>query len=246
MNHPRITSIVLVLFAVISGLYTYTKLSIKEKEIPVIETPVVPFNGSVPKEISRGDISKKQIIFTFDAGGGTQSVEQILNVMEKHSVKGAFFITGKWALQNPELVKKIALKNHEIFNHSFNHPYLTSLSDEEIAKELIDTDNTISGIVGSSTKPFFRPPFGDRDLHVLKIAAQEGFQSIYWTVDAYDWRESEGVTADDVRYRILSNVQPGTIVLMHVGDTITGSILDDVFTSIKNSGYEIVSLTQGI
>jgi len=33
---------------------------------------------------------------------------------------------------------------------------------------------------------------------------------------------------------------------MHIGDTITGSILDDVFTNIEARGYRIVSLTEGI
>ena len=33
---------------------------------------------------------------------------------------------------------------------------------------------------------------------------------------------------------------------MHIGDNITGEILDEVFTYIENKGYKIVSLTEGI
>ncbi len=245
MNHPRFTFSILIMSAIVSGLYMYSKLS-PEPVLNEIVSVELPFNGAVPREITHGDISNKKIIFTFDAGGGVQSLDHILEILEKHSVKGTFFITGKWALENSDLVKKIAFGNHEIFNHSNNHPHLTELDDQQIKTELLETERILTNLTGTTTCPYFRPPYGDRDLHVLKVAAQEGFQSIYWTVDALDWRESEGMTADEVKNRILSNIQPGTIVLMHVGDNITGNILDEVFTTIENMGYKIVSLTQGI
>lgn len=244
MDHPRFSIIALTLFAIVSGLYIYAKLSPKEIPLPVILQ--LPFGGTVPKEITHGDINKKQIIFTFDAGEGSQSALRILEILRRHNIKGTFFITGKWVLHNPGLVQNIVSEGHEIFNHSFDHPYLTSLSDQQIRTELIDMDNTIVDLIKQNTKPYFRPPYGDRDLRVLKIAARAGFQSVYWTIDARDWMENEGVTADQVRERILSNLSPGTIILMHVGDNITGEILDDVFTTIENKGYKIVSLTQGI
>jgi peptidoglycan/xylan/chitin deacetylase (PgdA/CDA1 family) len=69
---------------------------------------------------------------------------------------------------------------------------------------------------------------------------------VYWTVDAHDWEESTGVTASEVTDRIISNLRPGNIYLMHVGDNITGEVLDSVFTMIEDKGYKIVSLTEGL
>ena len=100
--------------------------------------------------------------------------------------------------------------------------------------------------VGFSSRPYFRAPYGARDLQVLKVAANNGYQSVYWSVDALDWKETQGETANQVKARILSSVAPGVIYLMHVGDTITGTILDEVFTTIESRGYKIVSLTQGL
>ena len=44
----------------------------------------------------------------------------------------------------------------------------------------------------------------------------------------------------------MDNLKPGTIYLMHIGDNITGQILDGVFQEIKSQGYSIVSLSQGV
>jgi len=53
-------------------------------------------------------------------------------------------------------------------------------------------------------------------------------------------------TETQTKERIYLNLKPGAIILMHMGDNITGNILDEVFTYIENQGYKIVSLSQGL
>ncbi len=228
-----------------SGLYVFNRIS-EPYSVNPETAEVYPFNGTVPPEISLGTTTQKNIIFTFDAGSGTASVVPVLNALKKHGIKSTFFMTGQWVLRNPELARMIVADGHEVFNHSFNHPHLTELSDELIAAQLRTADEAISDIIGSSTKPYFRPPYGDRDARVLAAAAKAGYQSVYWTADAGDWMESEGMTSDEVKYRIFSNLRPGAIILMHLGDSITGTILDEVITEVERLGYETVSLTQGL
>lgn len=197
-------------------------------------------------EIVWGNRNKKQVIFTFDAGAGTQSVTKILEVLKKYNIKATFFLTGKWAEENPEFVKLISQSRHEIFNHTYSHPHLTQVSDGTIIDEFRKTDELIQSLTGKSTKPYFRPPFGERNSYVLDLAATQGYRSVYWTVDALDWKESEGYTQDQVKERIFSNLNPGTMFLMHVGDNITGNILEEVILRLRSQGYTIVSLTEGI
>ena len=215
---------------------------------PMASSPSV--NSSVLSasiaEIVRGDTSKKEVIFTFDGGGTDQSADAILKVLAKYHVKGTFFLTGKMVEAHPDLVKRIVADGHEIFNHTYDHPDLTTLTDSEITQELIKFENVLQATAGISPRPYFRAPYGSRDARVRSVAAKDGYRSVYWTVDALDWKEPQGETAAQVKERILSNVAPGTIYLMHVGDSITGSILDDVFAAIESKGYKIVSLTQGI
>src|SRR5258708_18900802 len=89
-----------------------------------------PATSSIPlPEIAHGDNSKKQVIFTFDGGSTVQSADAILATLAKHHVRGTFFLTGKMIETYPGLVKRIASGDNEIFNHTYDHPRLTTLSD---------------------------------------------------------------------------------------------------------------------
>ena len=206
---------------------------------------VATFTGT-PPEITKGDTTKKQVVFTFDAGSGTQSAQQILDTLKKYHLTATFFMTGKWMEKNEELVKKVSDAGYEIHNHTYSHPHLTQITDQEIIDELKKTEEIFKNLTGKSTKPYFRAPYGERNAHVLEIAAQQGYQSAYWTVDALDWQESEGMTAERVTARIMSKLAPGVIYLMHVGDTLTGQILENVIKQIKNKEYDIVPLSQSL
>ncbi|MBU6231761.1 polysaccharide deacetylase family protein [Patescibacteria group bacterium] len=211
-----------------------------------------PSPAAVPRavssiEIAHGDRTKKQVIFTFDAGGATTSADEILAVLAKHRVKGTFFMTGKFVQANPGLVRRIVDSGYEVFDHTYSHPFLTHLSDADIAKQLDMMDGALAAAVpGASSRPYFRAPYGDRDSRVLADAFKDGYESVYWTVDALDWKEPQGETDASVEARILDSLAPGNIYLMHVGDSITGSILDDVFSRIEARGYGIVSLKEGL
>lgn len=235
--------ILFLIFLAIISIVVFTvkyETEIKTKKQPDLEVP----QSTV--EISRGSATKKQVIFTFDGGSGAESGEKILEVLKKHNVTGTFFLTGKFVEANPELVRKIVAEGHQVFNHTYNHPYLTKISDGEIAKELEKMNAILESTANVSSKPFFRPPYGDRDAKVLAAAAKAGYRSVYWTIDALDWKEESGETAAQVKNRILLNASPGTIYLMHIGDSITGNILDGVFTEIESRGYKVVSLTEGM
>jgi peptidoglycan/xylan/chitin deacetylase (PgdA/CDA1 family) len=199
-----------------------------------------------PQEITHGNISKKEVIFTFDTGSTNESGDKILEVLAKHHVKGTFFLTGKMLENNLDFIKRVAVAGHEIFNHTYDHTDLTTLSDNKIGEELTKVENLLQVAVGTSPKPYFRAPYGARDARVLTTATKYGYQSVRWTVDALDWKDKKGEKASQVKKIILSSLAPGNIYLMHVGDITTGAILDDVFTSIESKGYRIVSLTQGL
>jgi peptidoglycan/xylan/chitin deacetylase (PgdA/CDA1 family) len=195
-----------------------------------------------PQEISSGKAGKNRVSLTFDAGAGRGHIDEILEILLRQKVPATFFITGAWAEQNPEDVKRIAELGFRIGNHTQNHPHLTELSDEEVIFELQTVESRILELTGKSTKPFFRPPYGDRDQRILEIAASEGYWSIYWTLDSLDWQEDHD--PDWVKNRILSNLQDGMIVLCHVASPYTYQILEDVIYSIRERGFDFVPLAE--
>lgn len=239
--HHRRSIAVFILLSIIAIIYAHERTIVHEVEMTTTVTHAVQ-----PEVITHGDTDKKQITFTFDGGEGNQSAGAILDVLAKHQVTGTFFLTGKWVARNQDVVRRMKADGHEIYNHSFSHPHLTELSADEIAAQLRRMDIVAEAITGSTTRPYFRPPYGDYDSRVVSVAAREGYRTVLWTADAGDWMESQGYTADMVRARIMAAVQPGAIILMHIGDTITGSILDEVFTTLESQGYQLTSLSQAI
>jgi len=239
-----------ILFFVVFGLvFYYANLHSRIGTIPPDFTsipPIVSADASSMKEIVRGDATKKQVIFTFDGGDGAQSSEQILDALAKHHVTGTFFLTGKFIEAHPDIVLKISNAGHDIFSHTYDHPHLPEKSSADISLEMKKTEKALEDLIGKSPKPYFRAPYGDRDHRVLADEYSAGYQSVYWTVDALDWEQSSGRTAGEVEEIIMSHLASGNIYLMHLGDTITGEILDKVFTEIEAKGYRIVSLRQGI
>jgi len=239
-SEVRLATFLLVVVTVLLLVSKYFG-NVLPKVVPDLETRLIS-----SREIYRGDVTKKQVIFTFDGGSVDVSALKILSVLKKHGVKGTFFLTGRFIEDNKDIVRRIHDEGHEIFNHTYDHPHLPTISDNDIVSQLARMDQRLEEVAGISSKPYFRAPYGDRDQRVLRTAFNQGYQSVFWTLDALDWMESEGVNSEQVRNLILSSLASGNIYLMHLGDSITGNILDDLFGEIERRGYKIVSLTQGL
>ena len=197
--------------------------------------------ASVPPEIERGNTSRRQVALTFDAGASAEPLPKILAALRQAGIQSTFFLTGDWATQNPDGVRAIVAGGHELGNHSTTHPDFTTLSDAQIVEELQTTEDIVRGIVGRSTRPYFRPPYGARDKRVLAAAWSAGYRSVYWTIDSGDWRED--ATVEGVVNRILSNATNGAIFIEHVGSPQTAEGLARIIAGLRQQGYEIVPLS---
>ncbi len=223
--------------------------STKSSDLKIVEAEInTPTPSPTPhtdfREISRFDASKKQVVLTIDAGEGERSAEGILTALSKHNAKATFFLVGKWLEKHPDLTKRIINEGHEVFNHSYSHPDFTLITPEEVKEELKKMDKVLYETASIHSRPYFRAPFGYRNEAVKQAAKEVGFQHIYWSVDAIDWREGE--TGESIKNRVLRYIHPGAIVLLHIGDIPTGEIMDDLIIEIKKRGYEIVPLSEGL
>ncbi len=193
-------------------------------------------------EIDRGNTSRSGIALTFDAGGPSTPTSQILDILAKYHLHVTWFGTGQWAEDNPDLLRRIHNEGHEIGNHTMAHPVLTTLSDAQVCQELNQAEQIISSIIGHTTRPYFRPPYGARNAHVRMLAANLGYRTVYWTIDTLDWRED--ATSQSITNRVMNNLSNGVIVLMHAGSVPEAQTLDSLIPKIEQQGYQIVPLTQ--
>src|SRR5208283_3266583 len=70
---------------------------------------------------SRGNTEQNLVALTFDDGPAQPTTRQIMDLLDKYSVKATFFVSGANALSHPEIIREIIARGHTIGNHSFHH-----------------------------------------------------------------------------------------------------------------------------
>lgn len=190
--------------------------------------------------IYKVDTDDKKISLSFDVAWGSNNIDEILNILDKHNAKATFFLVGSWVDDNEELVKKIHSKGHELGNHSNTHSNTTVLSDEDTLKEIQLTADKIQKITDEDVT-LYRPPFGEVDDKTMEICKSLGYQVIKWDIDSLDWKE---IGTQHVIDRVIRNSEPGSIVLFHANVNGINYYLDDILTKLKQDNYDVVSVSE--
>jgi peptidoglycan/xylan/chitin deacetylase (PgdA/CDA1 family) len=206
-------------------------------------TPAPPLPASAA-EISRGDPERPWIALTFDAGASIAAWPSILETLREKDVHCTFFITGIVLRQagGAELLRQALAEGHELGNHSDTHPMFTELTDEQMAQELAALEAKVVEATGHSTKPYFRPPSGNRDDRVLRVVAENGYLNIYWTYHVWDWTGDR--TAQEIYNYAVDGACNGAIVVMHVGAQETADALPGIIDELRARGYRLVTLSE--
>ncbi|MGI5876765.1 MAG: polysaccharide deacetylase family protein [Dethiobacteria bacterium] len=186
------------------------------------------------------ETGEKKAALSFDACWGANYTPALLEILRKNNIKTTFFLTGFWVEKYPEMVKKIAAEGHEIGNHTYSHPHLSTLSEEEISIELKKVGNMIFDL--TKVQPnLFRPPFGEYNNLVITTAKKCGYQSIQWSIDSLDWKE---IGKEPMVERVTKNLHPGAIILFHNNGKYTTEALPDIIAFMKKEGYKIVPISE--
>src|ERR1700730_12720555 len=181
------------------------------------------------------------IAMTFDDGPSQKLTPKLLDLLAAHHIKATFFVIGQNVVDHPEVVQRAIREGHEIGNHSWSHPNLGKMSDENVRRELQKTDDAIKSAAG--VRPtLMRPPYGSITAHEKKwIHADFGYQIILWDVDPLDWKRP-GPTA--VCNRILKETRAGSIVLSHDIHPGTIEAMPATFEQLEAKGFRFVTVSQ--
>lgn len=194
------------------------------------------------------DTRSKVVALTFDAGSDRGYAAQILNTLKASGVKASFGITGKWAEANADLVRRMVNEGHTVFNHTYSHRSLTGYSSQSArlsyaqrADELWKTESILQKVAGISTKPYFRPPYGDYDTSVLVDVRTRGYTlNLMWSVDSLGWR---GLTKGQIVQRVVGGLEPGAMYLFHVGSqSQDGPALSRIIQELRARGYSFTTV----
>ena len=136
----------------------------------------------------------------------------------------------------------ILSQGHDLGNHSQNNKNMSQLSDAEKESELMTVHNKVKELTGYDMF-LFRPPYGDYDSKLIKVARKCGYYSIQWDVDSLDWKDYgvDSIIKTVTQHEHLGN---GTIILCHNGAKYTAEALDTMITTLKDAGYSFVPLSE--
>ena len=202
-------------------------------------------------DFTRGDITRKQIALTFDGGWLDNVADEILNDLKEYDIKCTMFVTGNFMKRHPETLKRMVAEGHEVCNHSWGHPHLTTweengrheivkgMNRRKLKKELAKAEKYFKKITGTEMTKLWRAPYGEQNEEIRRWAAEEGYRHIGWTVgssredgmDTMDWVADTSsdayYSADEIAARLLSYGKNseyganGAVILMHLGSLRT-------------------------
>ena len=183
---------------------------------------------------------QKMVAISFDAAWGNEDTQQLIDIMAKHQIKATFFVVGEWVDKYPESVKALHDAGHEVMNHSNDHAHMSELSAEEIVADVAACNEKIEAVTGV-VPTLIRPPYGEYDDHVVNAIRSMGMEPIQWDVDSLDWKD---LSAGDITQRVLSKVQPGSIVLFHNAALHTPEALPGIIEALLQEGYTFVPISE--
>jgi Predicted xylanase/chitin deacetylase len=182
--------------------------------------------------------SHKVVALTFD-DGPSKKTPTILEILKEKHVKATFFVLGERVEKFPQYIVKEIQDGHEIGNHGYSHEPLLLANKSKIDDEIERTDTLLMQMSGKKPE-FFRPPGGAYNHLVLEEAQRMEHTIVLWSVDSRDWASS----GEKIIRTILSNIRPGSIVLLHDGiePIPTSKVLPVVIDRLREQGYEFVTV----
>lgn len=185
----------------------------------------------------------KYISLTFDDGpnlGDDSTMNDMLDILEKHGVTASFFLIGnKINENNIKVIKRAFEMGCDIENHSWTHPVMSDLSKEEIQKEYELCDQAIIKITGKKPE-FFRPPY----MAVSPLMHEVIETPFICGVGCQDWEAD--VSAEERFNKLMQARQDGVLYLLHVMEKNTATLeaVDRIIPILKEEGYAFVTVPQ--
>ena len=208
----------------------------------VVSSPAIVGASSTTRQLPVYSVQRddKVVALSFDAAWGNEDTQTLIDILDKYDIHATFFVVGDWVDKYPESVKALSDAGNEVMNHSSHHAHFSQLNDSEIVSDITACNEKIAAVTGE-TPVLFRCPYGEYDDHVISAVNGMGMTAVQWDVDSLDWK---GISADEIKSRVLKNISPGSIVLFHNAAENTPQALPGIIESLIADGYRIVPISQ--
>ncbi|WAR61210.1 hypothetical protein PtB15_13B462 [Puccinia triticina] len=200
--------------------------------------------------------SKGTLGASFD-DGPSEFTPTVLQYLAENKLKATFFIVGSRAISLPDVLRAEYMAGHQLCLHTWSHPSLTSLTNEQIVAEFAWSLKAFKDILGMVPN-CARPPYSDIDDRVRYIMNAMGLKTILWTrtsttnFDTNDWKVVDGINTASTSIQAFqgfltaaTTLQTGFIVLTHdlFSQTVALSTKHFLPTALKTPGMKVQSIS---
>jgi peptidoglycan/xylan/chitin deacetylase (PgdA/CDA1 family) len=186
-----------------------------------------------------------RVALTFDDGPAPGETDAVLAQLAQLRLPATFFCLGERARREPELVRELLARGHQVELHGFRHRSHLGLTPRAVGRDLHRGRAELEAL--GVTPHWFRPPYGHVTAASVWHARRQRVQLVLWSVMGREWAEPDAAAVGE---RIGRGLHAGAIVLLHDADTAPGSVgrvvgsLPRVAAEIDRRGLRAVTLDQ--
>jgi len=159
-------------------------------------------------------VKARALVLTLDDGPGNRLTPEILDLLDKDSVKATFFLLGRNIVGREAIVREIARRGHEICSHGYDHLHCWKVSPFRAISDIKRGWKAIDEALGEKRRVYpYRPPGGKLNLICLIYLLVHRIPIVYWTLDSGDTWPAE--IRDSQRSATLAARIGGAVVLAH-------------------------------
>lgn len=199
----------------------------------------------------------RRVALTFDDGPHPTVTPAILDTLREAGIPATFFVVGENVDAYPWIVQDILDDPlFEVGNHSFRHPNLAELDDDDALDEV---DDTHQALLDQGAMPrFFRFPYGATHCRLAdRVRDGWGYRIAGWHADTADWCFASGGTcppseyyrvpaayASDMRGFTVAQLErfEGGVVLLHDIHNRTADELPALIADLTAAGFTFAAL----
>ena len=195
-------------------------------------TPALPAAAALPPSEWVVGPQNRSVIITLDGTARNKVMDELLLMLERKKANVSFFLPGAWIEHHSTRARLVKRGGHLLGNRGYGTAPFTSLDDPALRASISKGEDALRSI-GARGAPYLRAPKGARDLRVLKVAGSMGYRSVRWTQ-----HPGAGV-AKKIAYKVVSNVQPGSIVTLDLWRKSHRRALPKIIDRLRKRNYNL-------
>ena len=182
-----------------------------------------------------------EVVLTFDDGPLRAYTKHVLDALSAHCARATFFVVGRMAVADPEMVREIARLGHTVGIHTWSHANLQASAPLKARTEIELGFSAVQQALGKPVAPFFRFPYL-ADSKAMTTHLQQRHVAIFSIdVDSKDYRIRDPGSVHRKVMSDLARTRKG-IILFHDIHASTARALPGLLADLKAKGYRIVHL----